>query len=68
MPRLTIEFPDKVNEMLVELAKKDSTTKVDIIRRALALYDYVHKEAMEKSRKVSITDDDDTIIKDILFR
>lgn len=67
MPRLTIEFPDKVNDILKELSKKDETTKVDVLRRALALYNYVHREAIEKDKKLSITDDEDNIIKDIVF-
>ena len=67
MPRMTLEFPDKVNQILIELAKKDQTTKVDVLRRALALYNYVHKEAGEKNLKLSVTDDEDTIIKDIVF-
>ncbi len=67
MPRMTIEFPDQVNEMLKNLAEKDRTTKLDVFRRALALYDYVHREAAEKNLKLSITDDEDTIIRDIVF-
>ncbi|MBC8236066.1 hypothetical protein H8E77_41500 [bacterium] len=67
MPRLTVEFPDKVNDILKELAKKDETTKVDVLRRALALYNYVHREAIDKDKKLSITDDEDEIIKDIVF-
>jgi predicted transcriptional regulator len=67
MPRLTIEFPEKVNKILEELAAKDETTKVDVLRRALALYEFVHKEAIEKELKLSITDDKDQILKDIVF-
>jgi hypothetical protein len=54
--------------MLVELAKLDDTTKADVIRRALALYNYVHREAIDKKLKLSITDDEDAIIKDIVFQ
>ena len=68
MPRLSIEFPDRANEILTELAKKDHTTKVDVLRRALALYNYVHREAADKDLKLSITDDEDTILKDIVFQ
>jgi predicted transcriptional regulator len=67
MPRLTIEFPDKANDILNELAEKNQTTKVDVLRRALALYNYLHAEAIEKDLKVSITDKNDEIIKDIVF-
>jgi len=68
MPRLTIEFPNKVNNMLKDLAHQDQTTKVEVLRRALALYNYVHKEAINKNLKLSITDEGDTILKDIVFQ
>ena len=67
MPRMTIEFPDKVNNMLEALAKKDQISKAEVLRRALALYSYAHEETEKKNRKVSITDEQDKIIKDILF-
>lgn len=67
MPRLTIEFPEQVNEILKDLAKKDETTKVDVLRRALALYNYIHREAIDKNLKLSITDDKDTILREIVF-
>jgi len=67
MPRLTIEFPEQIAQILTDLAAKDHTTKVDVIRRALALYNYVHREAVDKKLKLSITDDRDEILKDIVF-
>ncbi len=67
MPRMTIEFPDEGNEMLKDLAKKGQTTKVDVIRRALALYNYVQREVKDKDRKLLITGDDDETIKEIVF-
>ena len=67
MPRLTIEFPEQFSEILTDLAKKDQTTKVDVLRRALMLYKYVHREAVDKQLKLSITDEQDKIIKDIVF-
>ena len=67
MPRMTIEFPDQIGEILTQLAQKDQTTKADVMRRALALYNFVHKEAVEKKMKLSITDDRDKILKEIVF-
>ena len=40
---------------------------MEILRRALALYGYAQKEAATEQRKLSITDEDDKIIKDIIF-
>jgi predicted transcriptional regulator len=43
MPRLTIACPEQVDKLLKELAEKGDTSKVDVLRRALALYNYVNK-------------------------
>ncbi len=67
MPRMTIEFSKQVDDLLKELAKKNNTTKVEVLRRALSLYDYVEKEtSKEQNRRLSITDED-KIIKDIIL-
>jgi hypothetical protein len=68
MPRLTVEFPDKINDMLGELSAKEGTTKVGIIRRALALYDYVQKEAFDKQNRLSIRDKDGKVVTDIVMK
>lgn len=68
MPRLTIDFPDEANKVLEKLAKADQTTKREVVRRALALYDYLFEQKVKGTeRKLSITDQQDQIIKDILF-
>ena len=66
MPRITIEFPEQVDKILRELAEKGDTSKVDVIRRALALYNYVNKEVKEKDLKLTISDDD-KILKEIVL-
>ncbi len=67
MPRMTIEFSDQVDKILKSLAKKNQTTKVEILRRAISLYDYVEKETRgENDQKLSITDEG-KIIKDIIL-
>lgn len=67
MARLTIEFPDRIGIVLTQLAKDGQTTKADVIRRALALYEYVSREAVESKRKLSITDRDGRVLKDIVL-
>ena len=44
MPKLTVQFSRKMNEILGDLADKKGTTKVDILRRAVALYKYLSNE------------------------
>lgn len=68
MPKYTVEFPPEVNTMLEALAKKEHTNKREILRRALALYNYVHKQGVgDGERKVSVTDQNDQVIADVLF-
>ncbi len=67
MPRITIEFPEQVDKILRELAEKGDTSKVDVIRRALALYNYVNKEVKEKDLKLTVADEDDKILKEIVL-
>lgn len=68
MPRLTIEFPDEGDKILSRLAKEEHTTKREVIRRALALYNYISEEGvrMGGERRLSITDKDGRVVKDII--
>jgi predicted transcriptional regulator len=67
MPKLTVEFNDKMNGTLEQLAADKGTTKVDVLRRAVALYKYLDSEQKESGdKKVSITQGDN-ILKDIVL-
>lgn len=66
MPKLTIEFSDKMNEILNDLANEKETTKVDVLRRAVALYKYLDSEQKDETNKVSITRDGKAV-KDIVL-
>lgn len=46
MAKLTVEFSEKVNKMLLASAKRNGTTKADVLRRAIALYDHVDREVI----------------------
>jgi Arc/MetJ-type ribon-helix-helix transcriptional regulator len=67
MPRITIEFPEQIDKILKELAEKGETSKVDVLRRALALYNYVNKEVKEKDLKLAVADNEDKILKEIIL-
>ena len=59
VPKLTVEFNDKMNDILEQLASERGTTKVDVLRRAVALYKYLDSEKKEdETTKVSITQKD----------
>ncbi len=66
MPKLTVEFNDKMNATLEQLAEEKGTTKVDVLRRAVALYKYLDAEQQGGNKKVSITENDN-ILKDIVL-
>jgi predicted transcriptional regulator len=67
LPKLTVEFNDKMNQILEELAQEKATTKVDVLRRAVALYRYLDEEKKkDEDKQVSITKDGKTV-KDIVL-
>jgi len=44
MPKLTLNLSDNVNDILGELAESDGLSKVEVLRRALVLFDFVSEE------------------------
>jgi len=65
--KYTVQFPEDLDKLLERLSAEEHTSKEDVIRRALALYNFVQQEAVTKKRKLSITDDQNTVLKDIVF-
>jgi len=54
--KLTVEFSDDLSRVLNELSDKKGVSKVDVLRRAIALYNYVDKQvASDPEKRVSIT-------------
>jgi predicted transcriptional regulator len=72
MPVLTVEFNDRMNDILQELADKKGTTKVDIIRRAVALYKYISNELACRRKddlvpkRLVIRNSEDVILKEVV--
>lgn len=67
MPRITIELSAKINKMLKELADKQHTSKVDVLRRALVLYNYAHREVKDKERKLVVADEDAKVLRELVL-
>ena len=67
MARLTVQFPSRTETILSELAAKDEISKTEVIRRALSLYKFLDREAREKGFKIAIADENDKIIKEIVY-
>ncbi len=68
MPKLTVEFNDRMRDMLEELAAKEGTTRVDVIRRALALLKYVDDEVSENDKRRLAITENDKVVKEIVLR
>ncbi|HKD83589.1 MAG TPA: hypothetical protein VKB58_02485 [Terriglobales bacterium] len=67
MAKLTVEFNEKMNQILDTLAKEKGTTKAEVLRRAVALYRYLDAEQKEgENQKVSITRNNQ-VLKDIVL-
>jgi predicted transcriptional regulator len=68
MARLTVQFPERTNQILKELAEKDEISKTEVLRRALALYKYLENEVrQEDGRKIAVANKDDKILKEIVM-
>ncbi len=69
MARYTIDFGDKLDQMLAELADEKGTTKAEVIRRAIATYRYLTKEVAGSNNtvKVSLSTNTDEVVKDVIL-
>ncbi|MGA2352504.1 MAG: hypothetical protein ABSF70_18865 [Terracidiphilus sp.] len=67
MPRLTLDIDDKFNKNLTELA--NGSTKAEVIRRALATYQYLKSQVPDQSsgKRVSITNAQGVIERDVIL-
>jgi hypothetical protein len=68
MVRLTLEVSEDVDQLLRDLAQAEGIDKYEVIRRALALYQYLHKEATVENHKLQIADQEGGVIENIVFR
>jgi predicted transcriptional regulator len=63
--RLSLIVSPELNETLQELADKSHSTKSDVLRKAIALFD-VAAQAKEKDQRIGILDQDDKVVKEIV--
>lgn len=60
MPKLVVQFNGRMDSILGVLADKKGTTKVDVLRRAVALYRYLSNE-VKMGGRVAFTKGDDIL-------
>jgi predicted transcriptional regulator len=68
MANYTIHFGPDFERMLNEIAEEKKFPKSEVIRRAVASYQYLSGQvASGRDRKLSITDKDDHVLKDVVL-
>jgi hypothetical protein len=67
MARFTIDTDKQFDQNLDELVKLTGGTKADVLRKALATYKYLKTEDQEPQNKVSITNKEGAVVKDVIL-
>jgi predicted transcriptional regulator len=64
--KLTVQFNESTDELLTKMAERRGLTKTDILRRAIALYDYVDKQTTDTAKRLTISSEDGKVLTDIV--
>ena len=67
MARFTIDTDEQFDQNLNDLVKMTGGTKADVLRKALATYKYLKTEDQQPNNKVSISNKDNVVIKDVVL-
>lgn len=65
MPVYTVEWGKALEDLVSNLSVKKGILKSEVVRRALASYAYFNE--LEAGLKLSLTDKDDNVIKDVFL-
>jgi hypothetical protein len=66
MAKLTVDFSDRVNDMLESVAHRNGLSKVDVLRRAIALYEFVDREVAPGEKMLTLTDKEGKVIERVV--
>jgi hypothetical protein len=67
MARFTIDTDQQFDQNLNDLVNMTGGTKADVLRKALATYKYLKTEDQQSQNKVSITNKDNVVVKDVIL-
>jgi hypothetical protein len=67
MARFTIDTDQQFDQNLNDLVNMTGGTKADVLRKALATYKYLKTEDQQPQNKVSITNQDNAVVKDVIL-
>jgi hypothetical protein len=66
MKRLTLDMSPKMDDILTHLARGKSMSKAEVLRRAVALYNYVEEQLASGETSLTISNKQDEVIKEIV--
>jgi hypothetical protein len=67
MARFTIDTDQQFDQNLTDLVNMTGGTKADVLRKAVATYKYLKTEDQQPENKVSITNKDNAVVKDVIL-
>ena len=67
MARFTIDTDQQFDQNLNDLVNMTGGTKADVLRKAVATYKYLKTEDQQPQNKVSITNKDNVVVKDVIL-
>ena len=67
MARFTIDTDQQFDQNLNDLVNMTGGTKADVLRKAVATYKYLKTEDQQPENKVSITNKDNDVLKDVIL-
>ena len=65
--RYTIEFPNKIMDIIEKIAEKNHISKAEVLRRAIALYSFIDKEVIEEENRALIIKENNEEVKEIVL-
>lgn len=67
MARFTIDTDQQFDRNLDDLVNMTGGTKADVLRKAVATYKYLKTEDQQPQNKVSITNKENVVLKDVIL-
>lgn len=65
--KYTVMLPGKIAEKIDEISEIECISKPEVLRRAIALYSYIHREIEDGGKLCLIDEKNDQSIKEIIF-
>lgn len=63
-----VTLPEKTAKILTDLSEQEQVSKPEIMRRAIAMYSYIHKELGDSGNKFCILGENGNLIKEVVFQ